>query len=135
MISFSSSWNREQACLARSESCRKVRESTTLLMEHRSSTLSEPSSFGIGNLHSNWGSTILLANGILINRKNYPKSPLKTHKKYPRKKCRSSGGLPSLVPSSPQSKVPRVSFRPSILFVAEILLRPFSRRVAQPACI
>lgn len=73
MISVSSSWKREHACLARSESCLKVRESATLLMELRSSKI-KPSSLGIGCLHSNWGSTILFANGIL-NIKNNNKSP------------------------------------------------------------
>lgn len=65
MMSFSSSWNREQACRARSDSCRRVRERTTLLMAHRSSK-SRPSSLGIWCLHRSCGSTILLANGILF---------------------------------------------------------------------
>ncbi len=63
IISFSSSWNKEQACLDRSESCRRVRDRATLVMEHRSSN-SNPSSLGMGCLHSSWGSTIRLAKGI-----------------------------------------------------------------------
>lgn len=63
--SFSSSWKMEQACLAKSDSCRRVRDRATLLMETRSSK-SRPSSFGIWYLHSNWGSTSRLANGILV---------------------------------------------------------------------
>lgn len=70
MISFSSSSNKEQACLARSESCRKVRERATLLIEHKSSN-SKPSSLGIGYLHSSGGSTVRLANGILSVGKKY----------------------------------------------------------------
>ena len=68
MMSFSSSWNKEQACRARSDSCRRVRDRTTLLMAQRSSK-SRPSSSGIWCLQRSCGSTILFANGILHARK------------------------------------------------------------------
>lgn len=72
-MSFSSSWNKEQACRAKSDSCRKVRDSTTLLMAHRSSK-STPSSLGIWCLHRSCGSTIRLAKGILSKDKPAVKS-------------------------------------------------------------
>lgn len=130
MMSFSSSWNKEQACRARSESCRKVRERTTLLMAHRSSK-SRPSSLGIGCLHRSCGSTILLANGILHAKDDKGCKPSvksrclevkgkrvkRTTSKYinPREARWGSGRL-RVIPGR-QSKVPRFSLRSSILLL------------------
>lgn len=74
----------EQACLARSDSCRKVRDRATLLMETRSSK-SKLSSFGIWYLHSNWGSTIRLAKGMLVRTGGINPTKKKSGSKVSRK--------------------------------------------------